>query len=428
MIKYFSDLTTAETSLERKDDSLYVVSKLDENSHNYIYSDFIAIHELDTDITSVSALGVVDNAKGISLAVIFFDGQKKKLGGKIVPFNQKSIIDIEEDSAYIKIGLRVQGRGVFTVYDILLSSDSDLALKSRDIFSFPILECCEKNEGFSSFSRISQPLITIETIFCDVERDIVKLDRYFSYLRVLFRLIEVQHYQNFYWMILISSDKAVYIQQLLGMLKDSNIKNKVFINIYEHPVSGYGNEGEANIDRLLKPNVTTPELREKHSSVFIDWITQQEKVSHDQVVVKLALDDDDFISPRHFAVIADSAISIDQKDRSSSTFVGIRYIGVVYHEYKGAQLDKVHFTKTMNGAKFLVSNGLGAGSPFAIPEDFPDNERYIHYNAPYPTFFYNRHAFNLSASGKSHFYQELVSSQSFESSEALLAHICSGVA
>jgi hypothetical protein len=423
VINCFTKIQSPEVSLLNNDAGLVINSSISSDSHKYLYSELINIEDLELDGRIINALGIVDNAKGISLAVIFLDKKKNKLGGKIIPFNQYSEIELDEGTEFIKLGFRLQGQGDFFVYDVIVGSYEQVTERSQEAFSFPDLTCCQSTNQFLAL-QTEQPLILVETLFCDVETDDSKLARYFSYFCVLFRLIELQTYSRFYWMISISADKADYIAKLRDMLAHSPVQDKVFLNIYQHPEQGYDNDKETHIDRLLRPNVTIPELREKHTQQFADLIGQKGVKRESQLMVKLALDDDDFISPKHFSVIADGAISIKEKCQSGPVYVGMDWIGVIYHGVKGGRLDSVHFARTMHGAKYSVNYGMDKTSPFAIPENFPVNERYVMYQMPYPTFFYNRHAFNFSNSCKNFYYKELMHTEVFGSAEQILEYIC----
>lgn len=423
MINYFNKVQTPDLSMMNNDAGLVISSSLNSDSHKYLYSELIKVKDLQLDTAGINALGIVDNAKGISLAVIFFDKKKNKLGGKIVPFNQHSEIELDEEAEFIKLGFRLQGEGDFVVYDVILGSFEQVTESSQDAFSFPELPCCQSANQLLAL-QTEQPFILVETLFCDVETDTSKLSRYFSYFCVLFRLIELQTYSRFYWMISISADKTHHIAKLQTMLEQSPIRDKVFLNLYQHPEQGYGNDQETHVDRLLRPNVTIPELREKHTRQFAHWLDEQGIDLNKQLLVKLALDDDDFISPKHFAVIAEGAGSVKERCQTGPMYVGMDWIGVIYHGVSGGRLDSVHFTRTMHGAKYAVNYGMDKTSPFAIPENFPGNDRYVMYSMPYPTFFYNRHAFNLSISSKNFYYKELVHTEVFDSAQQIIEYIC----
>lgn len=415
----FGNYVSKEFDLTVQEESLLISSRMLNGKHNYHYSSFVKLQDIGRPSCLAFCL-VADNGVSLSLAIVFYDGNREKVGGGVFPVNQLNTIETPKEAVFFKYALRMVGAFNACVRKILIGDESSISQEVNNIFSFPEL---------TNFPLDQAPLILVETLFCDVERDQVIIERYLSYFSVLIQLMRRQIYKKYYWMISISSDKHRAIEIIRERVSRLDMSRQVFLNIYEHPATGYNVHEDDHIDRLRKPNATIPEYREIHTERFRNWLIEKDVSFEKLTIVRLAIDDDDFVSSLHLCNVASAAHSVARAGRDTMSFVSFDRIGIIYNDFGGFTVDEVLFSKMLTGAKFAVREGDLPTSPFAITENFPAEEGLlggVFYTKVTPwitTFFYNRHGANLSNANKRAFYIQSISERRIESPAELIAFI-----
>lgn len=423
--------STPNVKLDHGNDGIKCTSVLGETGHEYVYSDVLVFSEWFSDSETATFSLLCRSGTSISIAFFFFDANKSKIDSKIHPSNQMISFTPPEGTVYFRLALRVYG----PTEDLLIAmptgnTESVLAaMTAYNSFNYYAREA-ENKIVFSSES----PLILLETLFCDTETNTSAITKYLSYFKGLISLVAKQEYKNFTWFIHISSDKGRAIDVIRKFIERLELQRNTVINIYDHPVGGYKNEHETHIDRLRRPNSTYPELREKiFASALSSAGIDPNNISPSQVIVRIAIDDDDFISPRYFSKISEIAeqevnnLTVD----APQAVIGINRLWTTYLTPGGnSVVHDVVFSRMMTGCKFSVGRGLIPLTPYAIHERFEDVQNIAGRSIPHkihnldkPIFSYNRHGGNYSNQNKKSYYDEHIGTYQFNEHKELIDFI-----
>ncbi|MBH3396262.1 MULTISPECIES: hypothetical protein [Pseudomonas] len=406
------------------------VSSLGESEHEYIYSEILNFSEWFNDPLSATFSLLCKQGSSVSVAFFFFDSAQSKLDSKIFPSNQMISFCPPEGTVYFRVALRVYGPAEDLLI-AMLTGDNDTVLalmtKYNSFNQSPL-----RPEKFT-YSEI-QPLIFLETLFCDTESNASAIQKYLSYFKGLLGLIAKQQYRNFIWLIHISSDKGRAIDEIRKIVERLNLNRNTVINIYDHPAGGYQNEHETHIDRLRRPNSSYPELREKIFDNALEAAgIDLGEIAPDQIVVRIAIDDDDFVSPHYFTKIAELAAqqAPELNDETPQAVIGINRVWITHLTPGGnSVVHDVKFSRMMTGCKFSVARGIIPLTPYAIYERFEAVQNSAVREIPHkifsldkPIFSYNRHGGNYSNQNKKSYYDEHIATHQFKDHQELLEFI-----
>lgn len=422
---------TPNVKLEHGDDGIKCISTLGQTEHEYVYSDVLVFSEWFSDIESATFSLLCRSGTSISIAFFYLDANKSKIDSKIHPSNQMISFNPPEGTVYFRLALRIYG----PTEDLLIAmptgnTESVLAtMTAYNSFNYYAPELESKTASSSSY-----PLILLETLFCDTETNISAITKYLSYFKGLIGLVAKQEYRNFTWFIHVSSDKGRAIDEIRKSIERLNLQNNTVLNIYDHPAGGYKNEHETHIDRLRRPNSTYPELREKiFESALSTAGFDSHTIASDQILIRVAIDDDDFISPHYFSKIVELAEqeSKNLDEVNPQIVIGINRLWTTYLTPGGnSVVHDVIFSRVMTGCKFSVGRGLIPLTPYAIHERFEDVQNIAGKSIPHkichldkPVFSYNRHGGNYSNQNKKSYYDEHIGTYQFKSHKELINFI-----
>jgi len=430
LLTTFKNCKPKKVNLNFTDNGIEFISCLGESEHEYLYSEILTFSEWFNDPESATFSLLCKEGTSVSAAFFYFDASQSKLDSKIFPSNQMVSFSPPEGTVYFRVALRVYG----PAEDLLIAmptgdTNTVLALMTKfNSFNHSPLKA-EK----ILYSEL-QPLILLETLFCDTESNTSAIAKYLSYFKGLIGLIAKQQYRNFIWFIHISSDKGRAIDEVRKIIERLDLQKNAVINIYDHPVGGYNNEHETHIDRLRRPNSTYPELREK---IFDDALAtagiNRADIDADQILVRVAIDDDDFVSPHYFSKIAELASqqALELNEDTPQAVIGINRVWITHLTPGGnSVVHDVNFSRMMTGCKFSVSRGIIPLTPYALYERFDAVQNIAGRVIPHkvctldkPIFSYNRHGGNYSNQNKKSYYDEHIATYQFKDHRALMEFI-----
>ncbi|MDH1845590.1 hypothetical protein N5D99_11935 [Aeromonas caviae] len=407
-IETFHNHSTKNYRLNICDSIIKIKPNLSLGQHEYIYGEPFEVEDLvNFDLVS---LGTPQSS--FSVVVLFLDEKKNKLGGKVLVSGVQHCLSSEEPCRFLKVGIRITGDVEVEINSFLIGDKSnlikDITSKSKSII--------DKNHIPSTLGlNTRMPLVIIETFFCDTETNQDIIDRYLSKLKNGIELISLSFYTNFIWCIYVSDDKAKSVSSLTQHIYEIGLQSRVLIKTYSHPEHGYGNENEKHIDKLRRPNSTVPQLREMHFSDLIK--TYGINTALYPVVIRIALDDDDYFLPKHLVNVVDTVTkNIDRLKNNDFVLFGFDRIYISYQSsFSTSEVHDASMNRVMTGCKFVASikNKLNY-SPFAITEHFQreadsGNRRveYVISELDEPSFMYNRHGVNFSNNNKEMYYTTL---------------------
>ena len=414
ILNYFHDQNHNDVELSHANGQTTFKTTLSENSHAYIYSKRIMLDDLN-ELSGLNHMCAVlySDTPSLSLAVIYYAKDGSKLSGEIIPCNQSQKILIPEQAITIAFGIRFYGRAEGVIHELICGSERFINEVVSKHGSFDGLMAIDQPAVVDDVvHNLEKPLIIMETVFCDTENDPLILERYQTFFSGLFVSIVNQEYRNYLWCIFVSKDKSVQIDVFTKWIAASGLESKIKLIPYMHPKEGYGHEDDDHIDRARRPN-TSLENRRQALTQMIESQTDIDFESF-QYIVRMGLDDDDFISSRYLEDVSncvlDSYLKIPHKEKHR--VFGFPNICCAYYRYDGSvDLDKVSMSRAMTGAKFSAAKFSLPMSPFAISEDFLQWTRMNNQNVTYhkiqdnlPGFFYNRHGQNFSNQSKKFFY------------------------
>lgn len=349
-----------------------------------------------------------------SAFIIYYDEYGNKIDGQSC-LNYRSLkLIIPINATHFVAAIRLKNNNELNLHSFLIGGKPDIDNLIFKKFSFDDVEI--------DAVRINKQII-METMFCDVERDENILNRYFSYLKTQIKLIGMWEVclDDFLWVIHVSKDKVEYIN-LLNMLT-KNIKN-IYINVYEH--KNYNISEESKIDLLKKPNI----FGKNYDNIFKEFLEKINYKFDNKIVVRIGLDDDDFISESHLNKINLAVDKYFDKILSKpEVFIGFVDLNIAYHFMDGtSRVDSIIMSKCMTGNRFSAAYLNIPKSPFSITEDFSEyinkeNSEYFIFYSESPTFYYNRHGINLSRNGKSNYYMKLMNQEYFVSNKEFIKSI-----
>lgn len=322
-----------------------------------------------------------------------------------------------ENTSHISMFLRVS-KGSATVSKIVVGKEQELQSVTDDksIFSADF--------DYSHVVKLPiESVFIVETVFCDIETRDAVLDRYFSFLMAQAKLFSALRNSSVFWVVHISHDKQRYIQSLNSIIAENALQYNIFVNVYEHPAQGYFNKKDKHIDRLMKPNVTYPSLRDRLFDQAVYLIQGKYDASTTRRYIRGVLDDDDFLNPAVFSCIERYCKGIENYYQSEEYILFNRKIRVAYFEQNGCvTVDKVLFRRSVSGCRFSVGLNKFSVHPFGISESVTasdDSEQLrldiSEVDGVSYSFTYNRHVGNLSNHQKNHHYVNLIASESFMS-------------
>lgn len=425
MIGLFSDRSTKNVKICFLGGVLICESTLEEGVHTYIYSDLISIDGLGCDVDDCYVFLRAQSNISLNATLVFFGGNKEKLSGGSSPANQAGKIEVPVGAAYFRIALRFMQAGSAEIFsfDIASLENINKIISESNSFHYKDLEVFSND--YRSKVSLKSPLIVIETIFCDTEKNSDVLFRYLSYFVGLISCVGAQNYGNFIWFIHVSSDKGCAIDVIRSAIERVGLGSRVYLNIYTHPKEGYGNEGEVHIDRIRRPNATYPERRDNLFSSAIKGAGFYESSElEDCVVIRVALDDDDFITRTHFETLQSLGLEHSKKidEKLLTVIISLNRI-FVSHFMPNGKVDTfdVEFSRALTGCKFSVSVGDYPRSAFSISERFDEVDQsrpevlYVECVQNEPSFSYNRHGGNLSGQNKNFYFKKEYGALKFSS-------------
>lgn len=425
ILNYFHGLSHDHVCLSHEKGRVTFRTTLAENAHVYLYSKRILLEELEgiSGLRDMCAV-LYSDTPSLSMAVLFYAQGGSKLSGEIIPTNQSQKIRIPDEAITIAFGIRFYGKTEGVLHNLICGTESVINEVISKHGSFNGLDLADQqlavnDAGYDEDS----PLIILETVFCDTERDEQILNRYQTFFYGLFKAVVNQQYRNYLWCVFVSEDKSDQVDTFTKWIAASELGGKIKLIPYKHPENGYGYEDDDHIDRARRPN-TSLENRRQALTELIENCTDLDFEKY-QYVVRMGLDDDDFISSRYLKDISNCVIESYQKDpqKEKHRVFGFSNICCAYYRYDGSvDLDKVCMSRAMTGAKFSVSKFSLPMSPFAISEDFMQWARMNNQNVTYhkivdnqPGFFYNRHGQNFSNQSKKYFYDRQFESIQYRS-------------
>lgn len=269
--------------------------------------------------------------------------------------------------------------------------------------------------------------IILETVFCDTEKNDTILIRYWSFFKTQIYIFSKNKYNiNVSWVIHISDDKLDYIQKIKDIIQLLRIKN-IYINTYKH--SNYVNsKTNLSIDKQKKPNLFSP----FYEVLFNNFLKKlPENFEEDSFIIRLGLDDDDFLSNHHYLKIVNVIQKYKKQIRfSDELYFGFTECNIVYYKINGSiQLKQQILHRIMTGNRFVASySKIPSTSPFSLTEDFLNQDnRYVTVESNAPTFYYNRHGNNLSNNSKDHHAKSDLLEIEFKNHLELLNHIINDI-
>ncbi|WP_162947762.1 hypothetical protein [uncultured Pseudomonas sp.] len=416
MISLFLGKSVAGVSVNVLEDVLVCDSRLAEGVHAYVYSDLISVESLECDADECFIFLRGQSNISLIAVLVFFGSSGEKLSGGSSPANQVGRIEIPKNATHFKIALRLMQVGVAEIYSFDVGRMDKIKKVVAESNSFNYKESLMLPRDYKSKVSLKIPLIVVETVFCDTETDPHVMSRYLSYFVGLIHCVGTQKYNNFIWFIHVSDDKGRAVDVIRSAIERFGLSHKVYLNIYSHPKEGYGNEAEVHIDRIRRPNSTYPERRDNLFSGAVQKSGfYKESELEGCVVIRVALDDDDFITASHFELLQSlgSKYSAEIDNTLLTVLISINRLFVSYFLPNGnVDVCDVEFSRAMTGCKFSVSKGAYPRSPFSITERFDEVDRsrpevlYVEHSQNLPSFSYNRHGDNLSAQNKSLYYKD----------------------
>lgn len=429
MDKFIVEALSGKDFVEFFGSEMYVTCDLDGRSHKNFYSDFIGVSELPGGF-----LLFLSNFLGLSIGIQFFF-EDDPLSVSYSPANQLQDFDVPESANKFRLIFRFSESVENAVISYLKFERKSFLLEELgNRLSFPdVLHCIsDQRVGFRGFDT-KNPIILMETLFCDTETDDLILRRYFSYFCGLFGTVVSQEYGNYIWFIYVSSDKESILKKIKSLVDKFYLNNKVYVIGYDHPVDGYNTHSEEHIMRRRAPNRTIPSRRD---SLFQKALASLQAVdlSDFDIIVRIGVDDDDFFTARHLANVSAYAMNLSDllNPDIGEALVGFRNLMCAYYFPTGEVIvDTVKFSRVVHGSKFSVAKGRIPSSPFPIKErfeeysesgkvllfDVEDNE---------PGFVYNRHGNNFSTQRKNHFYLDRLSVVGYSTEEDFYRSLLGG--
>lgn len=344
--------------------------------------------------------------------LIFFDANGIKLSSvSCLNFRKISFL-IPENCMYFEAAIRLKNNKNICLHEFIVGTESEIDSYICDVFSFDSkkIELTNNNET----------LVFIETLFCDVEKNEKILDRYFSYLVMQIKMfLKWNFICQVKWVVNISSDKIGYIKRLNELASGSD---SLVVNVYKH-LDSY--EVGKKIDLNVKPNL----FGDRYDSIFNKFIDNSHIDCSNKFIVRVGLDDDDFISEDHILKLLLAVNKYKKNALTEEIYIGFLDVNIVYHSIDGSsKVDSVVMSKCMTGNRFSVSYSSIPKSPFSITEDFLEKIKngvpnYYLFDSTYPTFYYNRHGINLSKNNKGIYYVELLKTSNFLSEKDLIEYV-----
>lgn len=427
LLQFFSNVEKDFFNLSVSQSGLKVFSSLCDDKHEYIYAPTKLAVKSKAG-TSVSLALLAGAGLSISGVIIFYDDSENRVGGKIFTNNQLDVVEVPASAVTARIGVRIHGAGSCDILDFFIG-DFDGANRLINKRSSLTFDTFFPREAVSY--KTSRPLVFIETVFCDTEQRIAVIDRYMSFFYGTIKSISRQYYDNFIWIIHISSDKGDFIQRISMAVSLMGIGSKVIINIYDHPEKGYENAGETHIDRLLRPNTTISYRREFLFRKAICENQLQGLVDQaNLLIIRLGLDDDDFLLPGHLETLV---CEVEKKNKYARDckrkliFTSRRIYVTHFYPDGSVEIYDVTFDRYMTGCKCSVAKGGFPDSPFSISEKLEDISKtkniVVETGSLKANFSYNRHGVNLSNQSKKYFYRQIHACHTFSSVRSALSFL-----
>ena len=264
-------------------------------------------------------------------------------------------------------------------------------------------------------------LVTIETVFCDVETVTGRIEEYFQRYRSTLRSILAQDIPDgvdVLHTVYVSSDKLHIARRIEAEVAavgaPAGLRVSVFI--YTHPTGGYGHLSTSHVDMAMAPNKQWPRReamsRRAHENVHL--------AGYD-LVVRMGIDDDDVFAPWHIRNVL--GVATDLLDRSTDPTevlaVGLERCYLIRADPDGHLVRDVDFIRCMSGNKFFAHRGGAVFDPWqqsvwSLPETFDTGRAetfrrmgttLTRVRGNQPSFGYVRRGRNLSVSDKDAYVQ-----------------------
>lgn len=416
---------------EIRKDGLTFNSELEIGVHKYIHGEMEEISVFSEYFVFFAS------SSDISAVIQLYDEGKSLISSYNTAPNQMLRLDRLQDATYLKISLRFYGPSIGVLASLFRGSIDEVLTEIKNKLSIKdsasqYVKNQAKIYGAKENYQANQPIILLETLFCDTETDELILDRYISFFEVLICLVSMQTYKNYRWIIHISSDKSNFISKLDLLIEQLNMTPFVVLNVYSHPNEGYDNKSETHIMRINCPNRTFPHLRDGLFNQGLNKLDFDPSL-HKSWIIRLGIDDDDFISTSHFErIVKLLKNNAHKKTGDDQEFVfGLRTITCAYYRPSGAvTVEKVVFDRIVHGSKFSAKYRSVPTSPFPIKERFDEytetsNHIYLDVDDELYTFSYNRHGNNFSTQKKNNFYREVRQKVEYKSQKEYLKSLLS---
>ncbi|AZM96619.1 hypothetical protein [Vreelandella venusta] len=278
--------------------------------------------------------------------------------------------------------------------------------------------------------EINKHLVVAETIFCDVETDVEKINMYFERMKLCLLSIDNINVDNFDYkhLLYVSDDKKELIDRLRKFICERKIKF-VEVVLYSHPEGGYLWSSGDHVDLVKNPNRTSGYRNKLFDKANIDY----EKYSG---FLRVAIDDDDVWLSDHLANLLRLGICLSKISRKNSLVAGgvfSTYIAKVDDFSGEVELNKVELDRAVCGNKFYYSecwSKICSWSPWSIPDviDFKSIEKFkksygielFSLSKVDPGFVYFRRGSNLSSQNKSWCTTELISKTTLSNEESVI--------
>lgn len=283
---------------------------------------------------------------------------------------------------------------------------------------------------------MERPLLIVETIFCDYERDDAVLARYLDRFRLCMLSLSRLDLDaaDCAVLIYVSQDKATcmpLIAELVAKL-DRPGGVRFVLARYSHPLQGYKVPNPNHVDHVKNPN-RLPAYRDALFARFWQLIN----LDRPGWILRASIDDDDILLPhqlKQFVMVAEAAVA------SSDTpvlAIGLDRVAVAHVDGARLAVSDVRFRRAINGNKFFVVRDrslLGQCSPWGLPEvmDTDMGARFAERSTTLlmakvdlaPGFVYMRRGTNLSVQDKKGFFTAEVDQRCSAEFDGTLEQIC----
>jgi len=284
-----------------------------------------------------------------------------------------------------------------------------------------------------------QPIIIIETVFCDTETNAEIIATYYERLLTCIDSVKSQIVDSscgIAHIVYISEDKNEYVRRVRDIADKVNTdKFKLLVSTYRHPAEGYPFPAGSHVDLVKTPN-RTPGYRDRLFKRGLEQVAKNFDVENAQHIVRIALDDDDLWAPWHAYEINIVAAELLESTKKEIIAIGLVDGYIAYIAEGSCMLSTVRFNRCLTGNKFIASrdvNKILTLSPWGIHDwldtgskrDFEtEHNGYLSIvSTGIPSFCYFRRGFNLSQQSKDWCIEQKISDSQFKTESELISFI-----